>query len=180
MNVLALVSDPSFSFFSFLEALATLPAILFILRLILLAAEIFLPGVGIAGGSGIALIILGIILTARTPGEAMVMVALLFIVVGVVLAIVLRSAKKGKLSKTLILKSATRGEDGFRSTNDRSDLVGRTGKPLTVLRPAGSADFNGERLDVVADGSFIPAGQTVQVIRVEGRRIVVSPDQKTS
>src|SRR5665647_623115 len=94
--------------FSFIEAIDSLSAILFILGMLFLVAEIFTPGFGIAGGSGLVLLIVGIILTARTPFEAMVMVIILFLLIALVLTILLRSVKRGKLSKKLVLWSAAR------------------------------------------------------------------------
>ncbi|MGU5070906.1 hypothetical protein MAX92_23610, partial [Escherichia coli] len=55
----------------------------------------------------------------------------------------------------------------------RRELVGKTGTSVTPLRPAGTAVFDEERLDVVADGEFIPANRTVTITFVEGSRIVV-------
>ena len=175
MNILALVTQTAGGLFSFFEAIETLQAIVLILGLILLAVEMFSPGFGIAGGAGLAMLILGIFLTARDPFEAMVMIVILVIVVGAALAIVIRSAKKGRLSKKLVLWSATRGEEGYKSTEDRKELVGREGIALTTLRPSGSADFDGERLDVVSEGAFIQTDVKVKVVRVEGRRVVVRP-----
>jgi membrane-bound ClpP family serine protease len=42
-----------------------------------------------------------------------------------------------------------------------------------VLRPSGTADFSGVRLDVVSDGDFIPKDSKVVISKVEGHRIVV-------
>ncbi|MCL4697026.1 MAG: hypothetical protein KJ023_08250, partial [Burkholderiaceae bacterium] len=39
--------------------------------------------------------------------------------------------------------------------------------------PAGVADLDGERVDVVSDGEFIEAGEAIEVTRVDGNRIVV-------
>jgi membrane-bound serine protease (ClpP class) len=41
------------------------------------------------------------------------------------------------------------------------------------LRPAGIAQFDDARVDVVSDGGFIEAGTLIDVIRVDGNRIVV-------
>jgi membrane-bound ClpP family serine protease len=176
MNLIMLVSTVAATgIFSFLESIQTWQAVILVLGIVLMFMEIFTPGFGLAGGSGLALLVLGIILTARTPLEAMVMIVLLIILVAIVLAIILRSAKKGRLSRKLILWSATREEDGYRSTDDRSDLLGHTGVALTILRPAGSAQIGDERLDVVSDGSYIQLGAKIKVVAVEGRRIVVMP-----
>jgi serine peptidase len=43
----------------------------------------------------------------------------------------------------------------------------------TDLRPAGVAVLNEEKFDVVTDGDFIEKGNKIEVVRVEGMRIVV-------
>ena len=42
-----------------------------------------------------------------------------------------------------------------------------------MLRPVGRADFDGVKLDVLAEGEFVDVGKRVKVVRVEGRKIVV-------
>ena len=49
----------------------------------------------------------------------------------------------------------------------------QTGIAASPLRPAGVAEIAGERVDVVTEGGFIPAGSRIQVIKVEGVRVVV-------
>ena len=48
-----------------------------------------------------------------------------------------------------------------------------TGKTLTDLRPAGFAEFNGKRTDVLANEKSIGKGETIRVVKVEGNRIYV-------
>ncbi|NLN45964.1 MAG: hypothetical protein GX153_05290 [Clostridiaceae bacterium] len=161
--------------FSFFDNIETLPAILFIVGILMLVAEIFTAGFGVAGGTGLLLLVVGIVLTAETLFEAAVMIVILLLIVAIVLWVILRSAKKGKLSRKLILWSSTRKEDGFSSTADTSSLIGQEGVAITVLRPAGTGDFDGQRMDVVTEGAFIAQGTRILVIRTEGRRIVVRP-----
>ena len=52
-------------------------------------------------------------------------------------------------------------------------LVGKTGTAITPLRPAGTAEVDGERIDVVAEGDFVERGEKVQVVEVDGTRTVV-------
>ena len=47
------------------------------------------------------------------------------------------------------------------------------GAALSALRPAGAAQIAGRRVDVVSEGTFIPAGAAVKVVSVEGARVVV-------
>jgi membrane-bound ClpP family serine protease len=161
--------------FSFVEGIQTLQAILFIVGFLLLIAEMFMPGFGLVGGTGLVLLIIGIVLTARTPFEAFIMVLILLLLVAAVLLIIIRSARHGKLSKKLILWNAARHEDGFASTTDSSTLVGLEGVAVTILRPSGTGEFADRRLDVVTEGDFIDRGTRIHIVKTEGRRIVVEP-----
>ena len=161
--------------FSFLEGIYALQATLFVIGLLLLIVEMFIPGFGIAGGIGLLFLVLGIILTARTPFEAFVMVIILILLVAGAIAVIMRSAKRGKLSRKLILWSSAKHEEGFSTSEDKSMWIGKEGISLTVLRPAGAGEFEGQRLDVVTDGTYIDKGIKIRIVRTEGRRIVVEP-----
>ena len=51
--------------------------------------------------------------------------------------------------------------------------LGKIGIVVATCRPAGMADFDGVKLDVVTRGEYIEKGAMVDVIEVEGNRIVV-------
>jgi len=55
------------------------------------------------------------------------------------------------------------------------DLVGKEGKAITVLRPAGTAQFGERSIDVVTDGKYVEADTVVKVLKVEGSIVVVEP-----
>jgi membrane-bound serine protease (ClpP class) len=52
-------------------------------------------------------------------------------------------------------------------------IVGDRGITMTVLRPAGSVELRGQRVNCVSEAEVIPAGIPVEVIHVAGTRIVV-------
>jgi len=159
--------------FSFLDGIQLYQIIILLLGLILLIIEMFTPGFGVAGGLGLVLLVAGIILTASTPLEALVMIVILLVILGAALTVVLHSAAKGKLSKTLVLNDSLNKEAGYIGTEDLEYFIGKEGTTLTVLRPAGTAEFDGIRLDVVSEGDYIPRNSKVKIIQVTGRRIVV-------
>jgi len=64
-------------------------------------------------------------------------------------------------------------ESGFQGTEDLKAFIGKEGKALTALRPAGTAEFNGTRLDVISESEYIEKDSKVKIIDVEGRRVVV-------
>ena len=160
---------------SFFEQIQTIEAIILVIGLLLLVLEIFIPGFGIAGGAGIAMLILGIFLTARTPTEAFLMFVVLVLLVAVLMMVILRSARKGQIARKIILKQSSSRDMGYRSAKDLSHLIGKTGVAVTSLRPAGTGQFGDSRLDVVTEGSFIDKGTRIQITQVQGNRIVVVP-----
>lgn len=159
----------------FLADIGTLQAVLFILGLLLLVVEMFIPGFGVAGGSGVVMLLAAIIMTAQTPLQALIMVLVLIAVIALVLVVVLRSAKYGKLSKKLILNSTSNREDGYSTTSIDSSLIGKEGVALSLLRPSGMGEFDEQRIDVVSEGTYIEAGTKIKIVSIEGRRIVVKP-----
>jgi membrane-bound ClpP family serine protease len=161
-------------FTTFITSIGWIPSILFTVGLGLLIFEMFNPGFHAPGITGIILLVFGIIFSAHTVQEALMMVIILLAILGIALSIILNSATKGHLSKNLILSHTSNRESGYIGTEDLSFFLGKQGMTLTNLRPSGIANFNGVKLDVVSDGEFISKDTLVQVMKVEGRRIVVS------
>lgn len=140
----------------------------------LVVLELFLPGFGVPGISGIALLLAGVVLAANSILEAVLLVIIIVLLLCLVLSLFLRSASKGRLAKTpLVLSDAAKKEAGYSSAEDLSYFLGREGVALTPLRPSGVADFDGVRLDVVSDGEFIAKSTHLVIDKVEGSRIVV-------
>jgi membrane-bound serine protease (ClpP class) len=69
---------------------------------------------------------------------------------------------------------ATQGPE-YVASGDYTYLRGRSGTAASMLRPAGLAQIEGRRVDVLTEGDFIPVGTPVRVTRVEGARIFVEP-----
>ncbi len=158
-----------------LANMSTWSIVLFLVGFALVIFEMFNPGFGVPGGLGIVCLIGGILVTAKTVEQGLLMGLAILVILAVVLTIVLYSASKGRLSRSLILKESTSRESGFTGTEDMEYLLGKEGVAATPLRPAGCADLDGVRLDVVTRGEFIEKGERVRVIEVEGNRIVVIP-----
>lgn len=154
--------------------MSTVSCVLFVVGFVLLIVEMFEPGFGWAGGLGVVTLFIGIVLTAETFMQGLVMTVILLAVLCVMLSVVLYSASKGRISKKLILKASTNAEAGFSGTEDMKELVGKNGKALTVLRPSGCADIEGIHLDVVTRGEFLEKDTMLTVVKVEGNRIVVA------
>lgn len=157
--------------------LANLPIIAcFLLGVVLLIVEVFLPGFGLPGISGIVLEILCIVLTYVNHGGLAALGAALIIlaVIAIAISLALRSAGKGRLSKSeMFLTNTESVEEGYIATKDMEVFLGKTGITTTVLRPTGMAEFDGVKLNVQSDGEYVPKGEKVLVERVEGTSVVV-------
>lgn len=151
------------------------------LGIIALGIEVFLlPGFGIAGVIGIVLIAASMLLAlvGSTPSSADLLQAAAVlgasvVVTGAVLVTWIRHLPYSERWSGLFLRASTDAGEGFVSALPRPELVGRTGRAVTDLRPSGTASFEDERLDVVTEGEFVKAGTTITVVRSDGYRHVV-------
>lgn len=149
-------------------------AICLIVGFVLVTIEMFTPGFGVPGIGGLALLLIGVIVAADSLLEGILLTIIIVLVLCLLFTIAVRSASKGALARSpLVLKASTDKEDGFTSGEDMAYFLGHEGVVTTMLRPVGTADFEGVKLDVLAEGEFIDVGAHVKVVRVEGRKIVV-------
>ena len=142
---------------------------------VLLMAEIFfVPGFGLPGGLGIFCILAALVLASPTPLAALWELLLAVALSGVIVWRSLKNRKTRAFWQRLTLKVKSDSASGYTAPDASwQRFLGRQGLALTVLRPAGTALINGEKADVVTSGEFIPAGARIEVILVEGVRIVV-------
>jgi membrane-bound serine protease (ClpP class) len=150
--------------------------------LVLIALELFvLPGVTVAGIAGGLALVAGLAMTLFGAGATLsvVIAALGRVALALLIAIaaafaVLRFLPRLPFGRQLVLETGMRSTNGYVSPpSSDARALGRVGTALSPLRPAGIAEIDGQRLDVVSDGPFIEGGTTIEVTRVDGNRIVV-------
>ena len=147
--------------------------LLFVGGVSLIALEMFIPG-GIVGTVGVITLVYAIIYVNESTYNIAFIIIISFML-SVALFLFNRKVLNKKLNflNQLVLNDAISTEDGYVASESRSDLVGSTMMSYTDLRPAGVAVLNEEKFDVVTDGDFIEKGNKIEVVRVEGMRIVV-------
>jgi len=164
---------------SFIYNINLVAAICFISGFILVVVEMFHPGFGVPGIAGTVLLLVGIVITARNLMDILIMLIILIAIIGFALTVVLNSVTKGRLSKTLVLHASQKKEAGYIGTEDLNYFLEQEGITTTILRPAGTANINGIKLDVVSEGEFIAKDKEIRIIKVEGRKIVVKEIKKS-
>ena len=132
--------------------------------------EMFTPGLGVPALLGSISLIAAIVLSARSLSHALITLALILILLGVCAFFVFRAFSHGKLHRIVLHESVDGDSTPLKGM---ADMIGREGVTLTTLRPAGDADFDGQRLDVVSEGAFIEKGSKVRIASIEGLRIIV-------
>jgi membrane-bound ClpP family serine protease len=181
--ILVFWSQSRFSGQTFVLAL-----LLFLLGLVLIGLEIFvLPGFGACGVCGILCMLagLGLVTLDRVPqtgadwGNLGVKVSeYMFAMMGSLglSFLIARFLPKVPYANRLVLSApseSVQAGSALPGAVEAAELQGAIGTTNTALRPAGVVRIGEKFVDVVSDGGFIPAGSRVQVILVEGTRIVV-------
>lgn len=150
--------------------------------LVLLALEIFvIPGFGIAGALGIlgilAALVLAMVGQGNTTGLLMLVGArvMFSMVFALLLSLVfLRFMTHSRLGRRLVLDFGLDAGKGYASAPESDHrLLGREGVATSPLHPAGIAQIDGLRVDVVSNGAPIDAGAAIIVEKVDGNRVVV-------
>ncbi|PYI51765.1 NfeD family protein [Paenibacillus flagellatus] len=149
--------------------------VLFVAGVVLLVAEMFVPSFGLLGVLGIVSIIGGVVMAAFDTGHALLSLGISTVLAAVVVYIVARLFKRRGIWNKFILRDELKSELGYVSHDSKEHLFGALGTSVTPLRPAGTAEFWSERVDVETDGEFVEPGRAVQVVKIEGNRVVVKP-----
>jgi membrane-bound serine protease (ClpP class) len=159
--------------------------IVFIIGIILVALEIFVfPGFGISGILGAIFICGGLIFALLDndyfsfKGVQMpdISRSILTVSSGILLSFVIilwlssRIGEKGMFRKVALLTDLSTSESV--DMND-FNLLGQTGKAMTILRPSGKVIINNEVYDAISNQNFIDSGKTIVVVKFENMQLYV-------
>ncbi len=151
------------------------PSLIFALLIsgiLLIFAELLLPGGVIGSLGGIALIagLVGIFMNyGFIYGSLASLITILATLTGFYLWF--KYFPKTKAGKRLLVESDAQEWHSYDPEYEK--LVGQSGRAQTMLRPAGKVIIDDRKYDVVTQGEILDAGTPVKVVEVEGNRIVV-------
>jgi membrane-bound serine protease (ClpP class) len=169
--------------------------LLFIGGLILIGIELFaIPGFGVAGISGIILVVAGLVLSMvdnvifehELHAEAAltaVLKAFFIVTLSMFLGLVLSLYMSKKILtsnrfSSLVLDSVQNKDEGYVGVDkEQSTMVGKTGLAYTVLRPGGKVNIDGEIYDAKSEIGFIEKGEEIKVIKAETSQLYVIKKQ---
>lgn len=169
--------------------------ILFVIGLAFIALELLvIPGVGIAGVSGVVLVLFSLVMASRRvmmPESSRDLSQLMseigvvlgaFVGFGIGLAILARYLGDLPLLSRLALApmssdglaaAPSLAASGVAAPNHERARIGDIGRALGPLRPSGKLEVGDDILEVVTEGDFIPAGTEVRIAAIRGTRVIV-------
>ncbi len=143
----------------------------------LIISEVFVPG-GIIGTLGVLALIGCIVLAVRHFETGGIIATVLLIPVAGVIAwmVAFRLLRKTRLGQSVFLQSTQKGVSVLSGSGDAlRQQIGKHGVALSFLRPSGVAEIDGDRVDVITEGEYVPAGTPIVVLEIEGNHLVVRP-----
>ena len=144
-----------------------------LLGIVMIIVEMLIPGFGVMGIIGLAIVIF-VLYSVYTLKGVVVGSALLVgtIILLVVMAFVVRRAlsPNGSLGKRGLILNETSGSNNLEL---KSDLVGNTGICLTSLRPCGYVLLSGQKFEAVSINGFIEKNTIILVDNIRGERLYV-------
>lgn len=148
---------------------------LYVACAVLIVAEVFLPSGGILSVCALACVAGGITVcfhSSMLAGWLGVLVAAVMVPSLLVGAYkVLPMTRFGQ--RVILARPVRERGDALTDGPELAKLLGHIGEVLTPLRPVGTCNFDGCRVECAAEGQYIQVGQMVRVIRVEGMQPTV-------
>ena len=134
-------------------------------------AEFFIPAFGIVGIAGFTTVIVGVVLgfSGHPDPWGVILLLTALIVTPTVVIGGFKRFPKSFFGRRMILAT----DQGSVPDEARDVEVGSEGEAITPLHPTGLALIGEKRKSVVTRGEFLDKGTELEVVAVEGARIVV-------
>jgi membrane-bound ClpP family serine protease len=147
----------------------TIALILFTIGVVLLIAEILLPTGGILVVVSLLFFALGvgIILARGTTTEAVVAIAGLAVGLPAAGFVAVSAWRRMSIGAALPEDATAPG------ASELEALKSRTGKTVSPMRPSGTVEFDGKRVDAMTEGVMLDAGVWVRCLDVKGGKVIV-------
>ncbi|MCP4591222.1 MAG: hypothetical protein GY842_10780 [bacterium] len=149
--------------------------VLYLVAVLLLVAEIFIPSHGVLTVAGLSFLVTAIVKTFQVSSNAGVVATLACMVLlptaAVIAVKVWPYTPVGRLISPDNPVASAR--DVGVDVNAMQAMVGRQGTSASPLRPSGICDFDGHRFPCVSEMGMIERGVTIRVVGVKGSNLAV-------
>lgn len=155
-----------------------LTAFLYILGLVLLLVEAMFPGFGVAGITGVIVVVISIVMISANIFQGLLILIATAVFLMLIIMAMVKLGWAKKYLKHFVLNTEQKNEEGYISNNKYTSYIGKIGTAVTPLRSAGTIMIDSVKLDAVSEGEFINKDAVVEVIKVDGSSIIVREIKK--
>jgi len=149
---------------------------LYAVGVILIISELFLPAHGLIGLLGLGVVSYGIYLThghSETTAMAAVIVVIVVLPIGLIVSV--KNWHRTPVGRRVSPPNPTLTAADRMPVDHMNQYIGRTGQTISPLRPVGMCEFDGKRIECMADFGMIERGVQVEGVRVVDRTLCVQP-----
>lgn len=141
----------------------------------LLLAEVFVPSGGLLSVCAFACVAGGILIFFKhSVAIGWIGIGIAILMLPTVLTIAYKVFPRTRFGKSITLSPPERElGDAIADTDELKNLLGAVGTVITPLRPVGTCDFSGQRVECVAESGYVKKRRKVKVIRVQGTQLTV-------
>ena len=165
-----------------------LEVLLFVLGLLFVLVEVFvIPGFGLFGIGGSAMVLLSLVLASQTfviprnlyemeqlPGSLWTAATALLTLI-VAMAVMHKYLDRLPILGRMVLKVRPHEEAIDEGPTELEELIGARGVTVSRLAPYGKARFGTRWIDVTSEGQLVESGHPVRVVAVAQNRVTVRP-----
>lgn len=158
-----------------LPTLSILATIIYVLGIIFLIVEAFLPGFGFFGITGISFVVASIITKiciGETIEHILWILLIAFIVIIAMLVWIIISAKKGIISRSPLISSGT-SIPTFYSDDDLKVFIAQQGETVTTCKPVGKIRIDNEIYEAKSLEGFLDIGTKIIVTSVKDNMLEI-------
>lgn len=150
--------------------------LLYVIGSLVFVAELFLPSHGVLGIVSIATLAYAVYRTFLVSTVlGLTSVAALVVLLPAGLLVAVRTWHRTPLGKRISPPNPVLGEDDRLPVELLKAVIGQRGRTVTLLRPVGTCDFHGRRLECKAEQNVIERDVEVEAIGLVDRTVVVRP-----
>ena len=151
-------------------------ALLYLLGMALMIAELFLPAHGLLGLIGLAILGFGIYETYnRNEIAGLLGAAAAVVLLPIGLVISVKTWHRTPVGRRISPPNPVLTERDRMPVEDLRRFIGQVGRTATLLRPVGMCIFDGQRVECASEQGVIGPGVEVRAIQLVDRTLSVRP-----
>ncbi len=148
---------------------------LYVICAVLIMAEVFIPSGGMLGLCAVVSLISGVVLFFRhSPVAGWIGIVVALFMVPSLLVLAYKLLPRTRFGRRVLLAPPVRQRgEAIVDMPELNKLLGRMGRVLTPMRPVGMCEFDGQRVECVAENGYVERDKRIKAVRIEGTQVTV-------